>query len=64
MAVTSSSSPVATAMTRSYASSLVSVRRTPLMAQNAIVAASARRLFPSISAWFRASECSSAAAFS
>ena len=44
---TSSSVPVASEITRSYASSLLSVRRRPLIPRNAIVAASASRAFPS-----------------
>ncbi len=46
---TESSSPLATLMMRSYAASLVSVSRRPLTPENAINAASARRLLPSTS---------------
>ena len=63
ISATSSKTPVATAMTRSYASSLVRTSLIRLTPTKANVAANARRLFPSTSGWLRASECSKAAAF-
>jgi hypothetical protein len=55
MAPTSSSCPVATLITKSWASSLVRARRRPSKPQNAMTAASASRLMPSMSARLRAS---------
>ncbi len=61
--LTSSVLPAAASMIKSYAWSLVKVKVQPLIPSMTIVAASARRLFPSTRAWFLQIDSKSAAAF-